>query len=70
MFGEVRIHLFFGVPKICFNPAFVDPPTEELAPRSAIRRVVEEAQPADLKYVVLFRSTLWETGALKFPNRA
>jgi hypothetical protein len=25
MFGEVRIHLFFGVPKICFNPAFVDP---------------------------------------------
>ena len=25
MFREVRIHLFFGVPEICFNSAFVDP---------------------------------------------
>jgi len=32
----------------------VEPPTEELAQRPAIRRVLEETQSAELSYVVLF----------------
>ena len=45
-------------------------PTEELAWRPAICRVLEEAQLADLKHVAVFKGNFWEAGALKFLGSA
>jgi hypothetical protein len=64
MFGEVGVHLFFGVPKIYFNPAFeASAPYAFSATHTKLARFRQESLAR--KAAQLFRTAVSNTVALR-----